>query len=291
MQPRVSVIIGVYNCASTLVESLDSIARQTYADWEMILCDDGSKDNTLQVAQEWAKCDPRVKVLVNDRNLGLARTLDRCIAEAQGEFLARQDGDDLSEPDRLAKLVAAMDAHPEVAVVSSWMTCFDQNGVWGMVRTKQYPTADDFLSGSPICHAPCMMRREVVLAIGGYGAQSWVIRVEDLFLWFRLYAAGYKAMNLQEPLYRVRDDVNANNRRTFAARFNETRVRWKGFRMLGLAWHKQLWAIKPILVWALPDDVYHWLRGRRLKRVAIVPKGTEHDLKEGGQGSANEAIK
>jgi len=131
----------------------------------------------------------------------------------------------------------------------------------------------------------------VVLAIGGYGAQSWVIRVEDLFLWFRLYAAGYKAMNLQEPLYRVRDDVNANNRRTFAARFNETRVRWKGFRMLGLAWHKQLWAIKPILVWALPDDVYHWLRGRRLKRVAIVPKGTEHDLKEGGQGSANEAIK
>jgi len=259
--------MGVYNCASTLAESLDSIARQTYTDWEMILCDDGSRDDTLQVARGWARRDHRTKVLANERNIGLARTLDRCIAEAGGELLARQDGDDTSEPERLAKLVAAMDAHPEIAVVSSWMSCFDERGVWGMVRTKPFPTANDFLSGSPLCHAPCMMRRAAVLAVGGYGAQSWVLQVEDLFLWFRLYSAGYKAMNLQEPLYRVRDDQNALGRRTLARRWNETRVRWKGFRMLGLPWPKRLLAVKPILVWALPTGVYRRLRGRRLQRV------------------------
>jgi glycosyltransferase EpsE len=264
-QPRLSIIVGIYNCASTLVESLDSIARQTYTDWEMILCDDGSSDNTLQVACDWARGNHRTKVLANERNLGLARTLDRCIAEARGELLARQDGDDISEPDRLAKLVAAMDAHPEIAVVSSWMSCFDEKGFWGIVRTKMFPTAEDFLSGSPICHAPCLMRRAPVLKVGGYGAQPWVLQVEDFFLWMRLYAAGYNAMNLQEPLYRMRDDANALSRRTLGRRLNETRVRWKGFRMLGLAWYKRLWAIKPILVWALPSGVYRWLHAKRLK--------------------------
>jgi len=263
--------MGIYNCAPTLVESLDSIARQTYTDWEMILCDDGSKDDTLKIAREWARRDPRTRVLVNERNLGLAQTLDRCIAEAHGELLARQDGDDLSEPDRFAKLVAAMDAHPEVAVVSSWMTCFDQNGVWGMARTKPFPVANDFLSGSPICHAPCLMRRAPVLAVGGYGAQRWILQVEDLFLWFRLYSAGYKAMNIQEALYRMRDDQNALSRRTLTRRFNETKVRWKGFRMLGLAWHKRLWAVRPILVWALPSGVYRRLRGKRLKPPKACP--------------------
>jgi glycosyltransferase EpsE len=265
MKPRVSVLIGLYNCASTVEESLDSVACQTYTDWEMLLCDDGSTDNTLQVARDWAKREPRARVLANDRNLGLARTLDRCIAESHGELLARQDGDDISAPDRFAKLVGALDTHPEIAVVSSWMSCFDQNGVWGMVRTSPFPEPRDFLRGSPVCHAPCMMRRAPVLAVGGYGAQPWILQVEDLFLWFRLYSAGHKAINLQEPLYRMRDDENARNRRTLARRFNETRVRWKGFGMLGLPWHKRLWAVRPILVWALPSGVYRRLHAKRLK--------------------------
>jgi glycosyltransferase EpsE len=266
MRPRVSVLIGLYNCAETLTESLDSIGAQTYTDWEMILCDDGSTDQTLQVAREWARRDPRAKVIANDRNVGLARTLDRCLAEARGELLARQDGDDLSEPGRFAKLVAAMDAHSEIAVVSSWMSCFDQRGAWGLVRTRPFPAARDFLRGSPICHAPCMMRRDAVLAVGGYGSQPWIRQVEDLFLWFRLYAAGYRAMNLQEPLYRVRDDENTQSRRTLARRLNEARVRWRGFRMLGLPWHLRLWAVKPLLVWAMPNVVYRRLHGQRLKR-------------------------
>ncbi len=264
MEPRVSVISGVYNCASTLVESLDSIAGQTYSDWEIVLCDDGSMDDTLRVARQWAVRNGRTKVLSNEHNIGLARTLDRCIAEASGELLARQDGDDISEPYRLAKLVQAMDAHPEISVVSSWMTCFDESGVWGIVRTKMFPTASDLLSGSPICHASCMMRRASVLAVGGYGAHSWVRRAQDYHLWFRLYAAGYKAMNLQEPLYKMRDDERARSRRNLGARLCETTVRWVGFQMLGAPWPRRLWAVKPLLVWALPPCVYRRWRRKRL---------------------------
>ena len=130
------------------------------------------------------------------------------------------------------------------------------------------------------------MRRAPVVAVGGYSAEPWVLRAQDYYLWFRLYAAGYRAMNLQEPLYRVRDDQNARSRRTLAARVNETKVRWKGFRMLGLLWPERIWAVKPILVWALPTGVYDRLRGRRLKRVSVATTDTEHDIKEGGPGSA-----
>ena len=257
--------MGVYNCASTLGESLDSIVRQTYTDWEMILCDDGSSDVTLQVAREWARRDQRIKVIVNERNLGLARTLDRCIAEARGELLARQDGDDISEPNRLAKLVAAMDARPEIAVVSSWMSCFDENGTWGMVRTKMFPTADDFLFGPPICHAPCMMRKAAVVAVGGYGGERWLLRCQDYYLWSRLYAAGHRAMNLQESLYRMRDDQAAQQRRTLTQRLIAVRVRWRAFELLGMPLYKRIWAIKPILTWAVPNGLYRQMHRSRLR--------------------------
>lgn len=111
-----------------------------------------------------------------------------------------------------------------------------------------------------------MLRRAPVLAVGGYGAQRWVQQVEDVFLWFRLYAAGYRAMNIQEALYRVRDDENARSRRNLRRRINHARVRWKGFRMLGFPWYKRLWAVKPILVWALPSGAYRRLHRQRLKQ-------------------------
>jgi glycosyltransferase EpsE len=194
--------------------------------------------------------------------------MDRCIAEARGELLARQDGDDISEADRLTKLVNAMDADPEIAVVSSWMTSFDETGVWGEVRTKPLPVADDFLFGPPICHAPCMMRKAAVVAVGGYGAERWILRCEDAYLWFRLYAAGYKAKNLQEALYRVRDDQSAHGRRNLSQRLNGVRVLWRGFALLGIPLHKRVWAIRPILTWAIPNRIYiRMRRARQSKRL------------------------
>lgn len=263
-QPRVSVIMGIYNCASTLPQSLDSIIRQTYADWEMILCEDGSNDATFQVAKQWALRDQRIRIIVNHSNLGLARSLDRCIAEAKGELLARQDGDDVSETNRLEKLVAAMDSYPEIAVVSSWMSTFDENGVWGQVRTRPFPGRDDFLPNSPICHAAALMRKEAIVAVGGYGSEPWLLRSQDYYLWARLYAAGYKAMNLEETLYQMRDDKAAALRRTLRQRLIAVRVRWRSFALLRMPPHKRIWALKPLLTWIVPGHLY-----RRVHRAKL----------------------
>lgn len=255
--------MGIYNCAPTLAEAVESICGQTYSDWELILCDDGSTDETLAIASELAKKDSRIRVIRNSRNLGLAQTLDRCASVAKGEYFGRMDGDDVSLPSRLAKLVDALDANPSAAVVSSWMISFDEHGDWGEVRTKPNPTKEDFVAGTPFCHAPCMMRREAFEKVGGYGDDPWIIRAEDYNLWFKFYAVGLRGINLQEPLYRVRDDQSAMTRRTLRARLNETVVRWRGFKSLGLPWLTRLKAIRPLLVWAIPSPIYRWLRRRR----------------------------
>lgn len=254
--PQVTVAMGIYNCASTLEEAAQSILQQKHKDLELILCDDGSTDNTLEVARKISETDDRVRVIKNGKNLGLNHALNHCLKVARGKYYARMDGDDTCVPDRISKLVSFMEENPRIALVSSWMKPFDQNGEWGMIRTKPNPTAMDFLRGSPFCHAPCMMRIDILRSLGGYSTEPFIRRCEDLDLWFRLYAAGHKGANLQEPLYSVRDDRNARRRRTFISRVNEARVKLRGYAMLRLPIIQRYHAFSPILVGLLPGPVY-----------------------------------
>ena len=101
--PQISVLMGIYNCADTLEEAVNSIINQTFNDWELIMCDDCSTDNTLEVAQKIAEKDSRIKVIKNEKNLTLAPTLNRCIEVASGKYVARMDGDDICDPTRFEK--------------------------------------------------------------------------------------------------------------------------------------------------------------------------------------------
>ena len=104
-RPRITIIMGIYNCADTLVEALESLEAQTYKKFKVILCDDGSKDNTLEVAKKWAETHPGYKVIRNEKNMGLNATLNRCLEYADTEFVARMDTDDICYPSRFEKQV------------------------------------------------------------------------------------------------------------------------------------------------------------------------------------------
>ena len=168
--PKISIIMGIYNCAETLPEAIDSVLTQTFSDWQLILCDDGSKDNTYGIAKEYQGRFPeKILLLQNEQNMGLNHTLNRCLQVASGEYVARMDGDDISLPTRLEKEAAFLDAHPEYAIVSTPMIFFDEHGDWGRSYAIEEPTKRDFIKHSPVhCHAPCMIRREAYLAVGGY---------------------------------------------------------------------------------------------------------------------------
>ena len=123
--PKISVIMGIYNCADTLGEAIDCIVAQTETDWELILCDDGSADETYAVAASYQERYPdKIVLLKNEQNLGLNATLNRCLSVAKGAYIARMDGDDLCAPDRFEKELAVLESEADIAIVSSDMTQF-----------------------------------------------------------------------------------------------------------------------------------------------------------------------
>ena len=159
--PMISILMGVYNCASTVEEAVQSIIDQTITDWELIICDDGSSDNTYEVVKALAEKEKRIVLIRNERNMGLAPTLNNCLRVARGTYTARMDGDDICAPDRFEKELAVLEADPDCAVVSCGMLSFDEEGVYGQSNYPEKPEKTDFFRMSPFCHAGCMMRREI----------------------------------------------------------------------------------------------------------------------------------
>ena len=262
---KISVIMGIYNCEKTLTYAVSSILNQTYENWELIMCDDGSDDGTLEIAEKLSNQDGRIKVISNKQNLGLNKTLNHCLKYASGEFIARMDGDDDCLPERFEVQVNYLKAHPEYAIVSSKMKFFDENGEWGetgVIITE--PTPEDVVCGSPICHAPSMMRKSCLDEVGGYTEDDRMLRVEDVNLWIKLYTAGYRCHNLEIPLYRMRNDKNAFSRRKYKYRINSTYVRLLGCRALKLDWTCYLKAFSPMIIGLIPGKIRRILRKRRL---------------------------
>lgn len=256
--------MGIYNCAATLAEALDSMLAQTYQDFKVIMCDDGSKDNTFEIARRYVDVHPDKFILIrNDRNMGLNYTLNHCLEHADTEYIARMDGDDISLPERFAKEISFLDEHKGYAVVSSPMIYFDENGDFRTGSGCGEIKATDFISGNPCCHAPCMARTAVFKSVGGYSVGNKLLRLEDYHLWFKIFAAGYKLYMLNEPLYKMRDDRNAVARRNWMNRRNEAYVKHIGYKMIGLPWWTHIYAIVPIIKYFMPTFIYNHFHYRK----------------------------
>lgn len=257
MEYRISVLMGVYNCAATLPEALDSLFVQTYSNFKVIVCDDGSEDDTYAVAKLYADMHDNVVLIRNEKNMGLNYTLNHCLEYADTEYCARMDGDDVSLPTRFETEIDFLDGHPEFAFVSCPMIYFDHDGDFKIGKAINEPVAKDFVIGSPFCHAPCMIRTEAYKAVGGYTVDKRLLRVEDDHLWFKLYAAGFKGYNIEDPLYKMRDDRAAFSRRNWQSRKNEMYVRRMGIKMLHLPWYYQFFSLRPLLAYLAPKWIYN----------------------------------
>lgn len=256
--PKVSVLMSVYNCEKTIEKSVSSIINQTFEDWEFIICDDGSKDNTYKILQRISKKEPRIILIRNDRNRGLSYSLNHCLKLANGVYCARMDGDDLCDPSRFEKQVKFLDNNEQYSFVSTRMTRFDEKGTYQIPdEIESYsPNKKDFIKGSPFCHAPVMIRKVAYDSVNGYRDIPQTLGVEDYDLWFRLYAKGYKGYVLQEPLYNMFDGRGAAKRRTFRRRLNEAWVRKEGYKQLKVSLIYRIYILKPILLGFIPQWIY-----------------------------------
>ncbi|MGE3492219.1 MAG: glycosyltransferase family 2 protein [Vicinamibacterales bacterium] len=233
--PVVSVLLPVRNGMPYLPIAIESLLVQSFGDFEIIAINDGSTDGTA--AYLAGLRDPRVRA-ISPGGVGLATALNTGLAEARGRYIARQDADDWSMPERFARQVACLDANPGVALVATCAGFVDGSGhpvdnAWTRtVRSQQDPaqTADEILAMMPltccITHGSVMMRAGVLRAAGGY--DQAMVPAEDYDLWLRLLP-GHQLVKLPDRLYayRVHDEQSSTaRRRDQMARVIEAKLRY-----------------------------------------------------------------
>ena len=206
--PRVTVLTTVYNGERYLSEAIESILADGFGDFEYVIVDDGSTDATPQILARAAERDPRVVLLRNETNRGIATATNRGLAAARGAYIARLDADDVSLPGRLAREATFLDAHPDAAMVSMNYEWIDANGlVLGRSHRDHPPAVVEYLlnfSNSLGGHSQVMFRRGVVEAVGGYDESCRASL--DYDLWTRIAPHGRIAVLPELGMrYRVHD--------------------------------------------------------------------------------------
>ncbi len=269
--PKVSVIMGVYNCEGTLPAAIESIIFQTYTNWELIVCDDGSTDGTFGIAEKYKKKYPeKIILLQNQRNSKLPATLNRCLDYASGEYTARMDGDDISYPERLSKQVEYLMNHPDIDLVGTAMTNFDGEKTNGYRKGMKYPNPSIIGLGTPFNHATIMMKTSVYKKLQGYSLEPYVIRCEDIDLWIRFFAAGYHGANLDDELYYVQEDTNAVARRKVRDGFRVSKMLWIDFNKYHYPKWQYVYILKPIISCLIPKKIKYLFNKNRWKKRKVL---------------------
>lgn len=192
-QPRVSVLMTVYNGAQWLREAIDSVVHQTYGDWELIAIENGSSDESPAILASYP--DARIRVISMRGNIGRTPALRHAFDVARGEYIAVLDADDVAERTRLAKQVEFLDAHPRISLVGTWALRIDGAGRevarWAPATDSQR-LQDELGFANPIVHSAAMYRAAVARDVGGYPPEYPY--AQDAALWLRLAERGPVAM-------------------------------------------------------------------------------------------------
>jgi len=218
---KVSIIIPVYNAAKTIAETIDSVRQQTIDDWELIVVNDGSTDNTLEIVA--AINEPRLKI-ISFPNGGVAQARNLGVAEARGSYIAFLDADDLWEKTKLAQQVKILDQQPEISIVSTWVTYMNEAGE-STGRIVQ-PTAEGYIWRQMIevnqieCGSVIMIRRSCFDQVGLFDTNLKSF-VQDWDMWLRL-ALQYQFKVIAQPLvyYRQRSSSGSRNLAAMERSFN-----------------------------------------------------------------------
>lgn len=262
LDPPVSVIIPTYNGAPYLREALDSITNQTFRDFEAIIIDDVSSDNTVEIAREYAAKDSRLRVFQNEANLGFAGNRNKAVMLARGRYIAWLDQDDIAMPERLELQYRLLESDERLGLVGGAMAVFNEKG---QVRVRHYPTEDAEIREmifrfSPIALPACMMRKNVFLGVGGYSLR-WS-PAGDLDMTFKI-GLSHRLGNVGQVVVRYRSHQNsATTRHLRRIERDSIRIRF-GYAMSGVYRMTPLDFLYNIThymsIWIIPPKLKIWL--------------------------------
>lgn len=211
--PKISVIMPTLNAEKYLKKAIDSILNQTFKNFEFIIIDDNSTDNTIKIIKNYK--DKRIK-LIKGKNKGIASALNLGIKHSKGEYIARMDADDISLPQRLEKQIQFMDQHSEIGICGANvipLTDDPKYKSWGN-WLKTEPKVIDILSNVAFCHPTVILRKSTILKNGLYYKEG-LRYTEDQELWFRAIKVT-NFYNLKEKLFRYRINKTNTSLKTFS---------------------------------------------------------------------------
>jgi glycosyltransferase involved in cell wall biosynthesis len=198
--PKVTVLMSVYNGERYIREAIDSILIQTFTDYDFLIIEDSSTDNTLKIINGYH--DPRIKLVKNEKRIGLIKSLNLGISLSQGEYIARMDADDISCANRFLEEVNFLDNHPDIMVVGTAREEIDEFGIKIMdVIPKKEPNFWDIYNENPFQNSSVMIRKSILLEFGGYN--ELFPSCEEYALWL-LISKKYKMYNLPKILCKLR---------------------------------------------------------------------------------------
>lgn len=231
--PLVSVIIPTYNSSKYIKKTLEGILEQTYSNLEIIITDDCSKDNTLEIVKKYK--DERIKIFTNEKNLGISGNLNKGVKLSNGKYIAMMDADDWSYPYRIEKQVKVMEENPNVGLCSGYMDICDED--LNFKHTRTYPTKDEdirktLLRYNPISHPAAMWRKEILLKTNLYPLDV-NNTCHDYAVIFEISQFG-EFKNIPKPLikYRVRKD-SVTGKKVRQTQLTSTRLQRNAIKKYG----------------------------------------------------------
>lgn len=254
--PKISVVMSVLNGSKYMDKGIQSIINQSFSDWEFIICDDGSNDETWQKLLNYAKEDSRIIPIKNEKNMGLAYSLNKCIRIARSNILARQDADDESDPKRFEIQYPYIVSHPEYAIVGTSWYNIDETGYKWETHPLADPIAKDLIWDGGFMHPSWMMYKDQLSKVGYYTEGELTRRDQDYHLVLKLYGAGMKMHNMNNVLYYYTNDANTFNRTKNWKRVKGLMwIRWDGYRRNNFPIWNYIFVFKPLVKNILPTFI------------------------------------
>ncbi|MEG2908641.1 MAG: glycosyltransferase [Erysipelotrichaceae bacterium] len=244
---KVSIIMGIHNGKNRVDKAIESIIKQTYTNWQFVICDDGSTDGSFEYLMSKYGKDDKFILIQNNENKGLAETLNHCIQYCDGEFIARMDDDDYSYSNRFDKQVDFLRNHVEISFVSSAIDIFNGKEITGRRAHMEYPSKNDLIWNTRFIHPATMFKANDLKSVGGYRVSKETVRGQDYDLFMRMYGAGFKGANIQVTLFRYTEDENNIKRRTFKARVGEFKIRCYGYKKMEVMAYAFPFLLKPFV--------------------------------------------
>ena len=230
----VSVIMPAYNAGKYIEQAIQCILAQTYTNWELLIADDASTDNTNEIIKRYALKDSRIKCFQNGTNIGYLKTWNKLIKIAEGDFITFLDADDLCTADRINILYNYLEENPDVKIVGSNINILSDGGL--QIGTKEYPVSTEAINKNLLspkfsfCGSAVMIRKEVYQEIGGYREYFNRLGWED-HDWLIRCCAIFKAANINKYLYNVRQNPESVTRKVIPPDYKKLFIRKIGLEL------------------------------------------------------------